>query len=141
MIPVDTYGSEDDYNHLKYILKKVLYGRIIFVVNMMDTYDPEDDSVDGILQDIRSHLSEIGFENPMVCPISAKAGLLIKKMVQNTAMTENERERAEDFMKLFSKAEYDFGKYYPLVTNEGGDYNRALLSTGLPGLEQVLFGL
>ena len=56
-------------------------------------------------------------------------------------MTENERERAEDFMKLFSKAEYDFGKYYPLVTNEGGDYNRALLSTGLPGLEQVLFGL
>ncbi len=141
VIPVDTYGSEDDYNHLKYILKKVLYGRIIFVVNMMDTYDPEDDSVDGILQDIRSHLSEIGFENPMVCPISAKAGLLIKKMVQNTAMTENERERAEDFMKLFSKAEYDFGKYYPLVTNEGGDYNRALLSTGLPGLEQVLFGL
>ena len=79
VIPVETYGSEDDYNHLKYVLKKVSYGRIIFVVNMMDTYDPEDDSVEDILQNIRAHLSEIGFENPMVCPVSAKAGLLIKK--------------------------------------------------------------
>lgn len=141
VIPVETYGSEDDYKHLKYILKKVLYEQIIFVVNMMDTYDPEDDSVEDILQDIRDHLSEIGFENPMVCPISAKAGLLIKKMVQNTAMTDNERKSAENFIKLFSKSEYDFGKYYPLVKNEGDCHNRALLSTGLPGLEQVIFGL
>lgn len=141
VIPVDTYGSEDDYNHLKYVLKKVLYERIIFVVNMMDTYDPEDDSVEDILQNIRDHLSEIGFENPMVCPISAKAGLLIKKMVQNTAMTDNERESAENFIKLFSEPEYDFGKYYPPVKNEDDYHNRAFLSTGLPGLEQVIFDL
>lgn len=141
VIPVETYGSEDDYDHLKYVLKRVLYEQIIFVVNMMDTYDPEDDSVEDILQNIRDHLLEIGFENPMVCPISAKAGLLIKKMVQNTAMTDNERESAENFIKLFSKPEYDFGKYYPLVKNEGDYYNRALLSTGLPGLEQVVFSL
>lgn len=141
VIPVETYGSEDDYNHMKYILKNVSYERIIFVVNMMDTYDPEDDSVEDILLNIRDHLSEIGFENPMVCPISAKAGLLIKKSVQNTAMTANERESAENFIKLFSKPEYDFGKYYPPVKNEGYYHNKALLSTGLPGLEQVIFSL
>lgn len=141
VIPVETYGSEDDYNHLKYVLKKVSYGRIIFVVNMMDTYDPEDDSVEDILQNIREHLLEIGFDNPMVCPVSAKAGLLIKKVVQKTAMTENERDSAENFIKLFSKPEYDFGKYYPPAEKEGDYYNRALLSTGLPGLEQVIFSL
>ncbi|MBD5472518.1 MAG: hypothetical protein HDR20_06370 [Lachnospiraceae bacterium] len=141
VIPVETYGSEDDYNHLKYVLKKVLYERIIFVVNMMDTYDPEDDSVEDILQNIRDHLLEIGFENPIVCPVSAKAGLLIKKMVRNTAMTDNERESAENFIKLFSKPEYNLGKYYPLVKNEGDYHSRALLSTGIPGLEQVVFGL
>lgn len=141
VVPLETYGSEDDYDHLKYVLKKVSYERILFVVNMMDTYDPEDDSVVDILQNIRDHLSEIGFENPMVCPVSAKAGLLIKKMVQNTEMTDNERKSAEDFIKLFSKPEYDFGKYYPPVKNEGDYSNRALLSTGLPGLEQVIFGL
>ena len=68
---------------MKYVLKKVSYGRIIFLFNMMDTYDPEYDSVEDILQNIRAHLSEIGFENPMVCPVSAKAGLLIKKIVLN----------------------------------------------------------
>jgi len=141
VIPVETYGSEDDYNHLKYVLKKVSYQRIIFVVNMMDAYDPEDDSVEDILQNIKEHLSEIGFENPMVYPISAKAGLLIKKMVQNTAMTDNERESAENFIKLFSKPEYDFGKYYPPVKNEGDNRDKAFLSTGLPGLEQIIFSL
>ena len=141
VIPVETYGSEDDYNHLKYVLKKVSYGRIVFVVNMMDTYDPEDDSVEDILQNIRVHLSEIGFENPMVCPVSAKAGLLIKKMVRNIEMTDNERKSAENFIKLFSKPEYDFGKYYPLVKNEDDYLNRALLNTGILGLEQVVFGL
>ena len=141
VIPVETYGSEDDYNHLKYVLKKVSYGRIIFVVNMMDTYDPEDDSVEDILQNIRDHLLEIGFENPMVCPVSAKAGLLIKKMVLNIEMTDNERESAENFIKLFSKPEYDFGKYYPPVKNEEDYHNRALLNTGILGLEQVVFGL
>lgn len=141
VIPVETYGSEDDYNHLKYVLKRVLYEQIIFVVNMMDIYDPEDDSVEDIIQNIRDHLSEIGFENPMVYPISAKAGLLIKRRLRNTAMTDNERESAENFIKLFSKPEYDFGKYYPSVKNEGDYQINALLSTGLPGLEQVVFGL
>ena len=141
VIPVETYGSEDDYNHLSYVLNKVSYEKIIFVVNMMDTYNPEDDTVEEILQNIKKHLIEIGFENPIICPVSAKAGLQLKKMIKGSSMTDNELESAKNYVKLFSNPEFDFGKYYSYNNYKKDELSKALVSTGLLGLETLIFSI
>lgn len=152
VIPVETYGeSEDDYNHLMYILKKVSYKRIIFVVNMMDTIDSEDDSVEEILNEIKDHLQQIGFQNPIICPVSAKAGLQLKKMIFGAEMTDYEMKSVRNYINFFTKAEYALGGYNLSISeNEREGYNylpkkfddqlwNAFVDTGIPGLEKLLY--
>lgn len=154
VIPVETYGSMDDHEHLTYIHKKISYDKIVFVVNMMDTFDPEDDTVEDMLSDIREHLKEIGFQDPSVFPISAKAGLQLKQLLCGVQLSDNEKESAEFFQRRFSKEDYALGKYYPdidgaekeaMIHRSCENYEdriwSAYINTGLPGLEKILYDL
>lgn len=141
VIPVESYGSEDDYNHLLYILKHVKYRRIIFVVNMIDTCDFEDDSLDEIIIDIKEHLVSIGYENPEVYPISAKAGLLIKRKIQQEAMSSNEEDMVETYIKMFLRNDYSLSNYYAenvRIESYENDIVHSYEETGLPELERLL---
>lgn len=141
VIPVENYGSEDDYNHLKYIKRYVEYSDIIFAVNMIDTCDFEDDSLIQIMEDITEHLKAIGFENPRVYPISAKAGLELKHLSRNYVINENERAGADAFLKKFMKDEYRLIDYYPHNGSEDESSESesiALNNTGLVEFEKVL---
>lgn len=141
VIPVENYGAEDDYNHLKYIKKNVEYSDIIFVVNMIDTCDFEDDSLTQIMEDIKEHLISIGFENPRVYPISAKAGFELKHLSRDYVITENERASAEEFSKKFMKDEYRLLDYYPQIGSRD-EYSKServdLSNTGLIMFEKLL---
>ena len=141
VIPVENYGSEDDYIHLNYIKKNVEYSDIIFVVNMIDTCDFEDDSLPQIMEDIKEHLVSIGFEDPRVYPISAKAGLELKHLSRDYVMTQNERVSAEAFSKKFVKDEYRLIDYYPQLRNgeeTTESERRDLNNTGLIMFEKLL---
>ena len=141
VIPVENYGSEDDYIHLNYIKKNVEYSDIIFVVNMIDTCDFEDDSLPQIMKDIKEHLVSIGFEDPRVYPISAKAGLELKHLSRGYVMTQNERVSAEVFSKKFVKDEYRLIDYYPQLRNgeeTTESERRDLNNTGLMMFEKLL---
>lgn len=143
VIPVESYGSEDDYNHLSYIRKNIYYNKILFVVNMMDSCDFEDDTTEEIIYNIKEHLSEIGFEDPIVCPMSAKAGFLLKKAAAGAELSDNARKACRTFAALFADERLRLEKYYPNVTTPN-DYNvdstiwQAFVSTGLPGFESML---
>ena len=144
VIPVESYGSEDDYVHLSYIKKNISYKRILFVVNMMDSCDFEDDSTEEIICDITDHLSEIGFEKPIVCPMSAKAGLLLKKAVTGAEMSNNDKKACKTFATQFTDENLQLGKYYPelnLIKNNKADdlLWQAFVSTGLPEFEELLY--
>lgn len=152
VIPVETYGSDRDANHLNFIAKKVSYRKIIFVINMMDTIDEEDDSVEDIVADVKNHLEDLGFENPAVYPVSAKAGLQLKQALVGMQLSANEEDSKREYCRLFLKPEYGLAKYYPSISEEEKDfllkkyyrnYNdslwEAFINTGLPGLERVLF--
>ena len=155
VIPVDNYGSEDDYYHLKFIQQKAKYRHIYFVVNMMDTCDLEDDSVQEIVSDIEKHLSDIGFDKPSVFPISAKAGLLLKRALSGEQMHQNDINACQTFVSTFLQPELDLGKYFPdlnEVNLEATSFSmmqeiskerllKAYYSTGLPGLEQFLVNM
>lgn len=155
VIPVENYGSEGDYLHLSYIKKKVQYNNIVFAVNMMDTCDFEDDSVQEIVSDIKEHLIGIGYENPIVCPMSAKAGMLIKQALSGNKLLKNDKNRCETFVNIFTGEDLCLGKYYPSTVelkisntkdlqNVGIDVEKiknAYINTGLPGFEKLLFDM
>lgn len=152
VIPVENYGSDDDYAHLKFVCEKVPYKKILFVINMMDTCDFEDDSVDEIFGNVVEHLKNIGFENPVVCPISAKAGFLFKFALAGGELSKNdEKELTDELYPKFQKPEYDMAKFYDtsdvesivsngyhLSTIEQSKLRIAYSHTGLPGLEAKL---
>lgn len=152
VIPVENYGSENDYAHLQFIKQRVSYGKIIFVVNMMDTCDFEDDSVSEIIDDISTHLTDIGFEEPIVCPVSAKAGLLFKQALTGVDLSENDTKALMAYYNKYACPEYDLRTCYtaqvenPIqvstykythIISEHQLYE-ALMSTGLPQLEQCI---
>lgn len=73
--------SEDEILHLQFVKNNKVDNDIIFVVNKIDDYDPDSTSENYItnLNTIKSVLEKEGFENPKVCPVSAKAGTLYRQ--------------------------------------------------------------
>lgn len=153
VIPVENYGSEDDYMHLSYIKRKVDYNRIVFVVNMMDACDFEDDSVSEIITNISEHLSDIGYEEPIVCPMSAKAGMLIKQVLYGSTLSDNDKKACNTYIDMFQNKELELGALYPPVKKNiskndptwlAPDFEKiwsAYINTGLPGFETLLLSL
>ena len=144
VIQVESYGSEDDYNHLHYIKKNISYRKILFVVNMMDSCDFEDDTTEEIVSNIRNHLSDIGFEDVVVCPMSAKAGVLLKKAVAGVELAGNDKKACQTFVMQFTEENLQLGKYYPSSENKidhkaDASLWQAFVSTGLPGFENLLY--
>lgn len=141
IIPVETYGSTDDYDHLQYIKNNVSYKKILFIINMMDSCDFEDDSVDEIVNDVKEHLSGIGFINPVVCPMSAKSGLLLKRFVLNEHVNDNDFRLCNLLKTKFNDENLQLGVYYPHVDsiqNVDASLSRSYIATGLPGFEKLL---
>ena len=154
VIPVENYGSEDDYIHLSFIRKKVKYKNIVFVVNMMDSCDFEDDSVEEIIDNITKHLIEIGYSEPVVCPLSAKAGLLFKKALSYAELTPNDIRELNAFINKYEDEVYDLSPCYNVTGNDDFcneefpctelNYERLqelYLKTGLPQFESILLNM
>ena len=53
----------------------------------------------------------MGFENPIICPLSAYAAILAKKMLWNEFDDEDEQIEYAINRKRFSDDEYDLSKY------------------------------
>jgi GTPase SAR1 family protein len=154
VIAVENYGATDDHIHLQFIKSQVKYKKILFIINMMDTCDLEDDSVEEIVNNVARYLRQMGFENPMVCPLSAKAGLLLKKLLIGYSMSKNDLSSCDSFISEFCLSEMDLSKYYPVVheaeifsslkiKNQKEHVNliQAYISTGLPGLEKLILSI
>ena len=151
VIPVECYGSDDDYTHLKFICENADYKKIVFVINMMDTCDFEDDSITQIMSDVTAHLKDIGFQEPVVCPISAKAGLLFKQALAGNELSRNDIKELLAFYAKYEDSEYDLSGCYIAPVYPSFHYlgyklsevpydklYQAYLHTGLPQLENIL---
>lgn len=151
VIPVECYGSDDDYTHLKFICENADYKKIVFVINMMDTCDFEDDSITQIMSDVTAHLKDIGFQEPVVCPISAKAGLLFKQALAGNELSRNDIKELLALYAKYEDSEYDLSGCYIAPVYPSFHYlgyklsevpydklYQAYLHTGLPQLENIL---
>lgn len=104
-------GTFDDRKHLSFILENVRNKPIVFVINKLDTFNKYEDDIDEIISSAEKELLDMGFENPIICPLSAYAAILAKKMLQNEFDDEDEQIEYAINRKRFADAEYDLSKY------------------------------
>ena len=129
--------ADADERHLKYIYENCKGKKIIFVINKLDNYRTDEDSIDSTVIHFSEHLKKIGFDNPIVCPVSAYAAVLAKKKMSGIEFNRSEDNWHNMFLDLFKEKEFNMKKYYDYEYGEGcnkEDKEKALLNEcGLVG--------
>lgn len=141
-------GTNDDKNLLGLIAETMKNGgkqskdRFIFVVNKMDAFDSEKESISGVLQRVKSYLVENGISNPQIYPVSANLTRLIRK----SSDTQSKKERS-DYKAMADCFEeepsLDMLQYMPITSRvrkslKEKKYSPLLLSSGLPAVETMI---
>lgn len=135
------FCSDDDIKHLKYV-KDNYDGKILFLVNKLDDYQTGVDSVNGTLEAIKKDLEKIGFENPIIYPLSAYAGYLGKMALYKESLSEDEQDFIELLKKSLKRDEFSYEKYYPVdvkVRCSDKETGELLLHSGILSLEKILY--
>ncbi|MCL2299588.1 MAG: dynamin family protein [Firmicutes bacterium] len=131
-------GVDATASHLKYV-KEHLRGRsIIFALNKIDKYNPAVDSVERSISSLSRELEDLGFRDPVICPLSAITGLWCKLAATHRRMTSYETRRLEDMRDLFEneiilKDAYE--PYFPYKPRKNAKHKNLLYQCGLTGLE------
>lgn len=134
-------GSEDDMKHLKFV-KKNFKGNIVFLVNRLDRYKKDVDSIKNTLMRIKEDLERIGFSEPVVYPISAYAGYLGKMVLYGETLNEDELDDFEFVKRKLKKEEFSYEQYYPVMVDRhdvSDEIGELLLHSGILSLERILY--
>ena len=138
----ENIGTDDDRRHLEFVAENY-HGKIVFVINKLDMYRKED-SVPQTIETVYKDLKSIGFDNPIICPVSAYAGYLAKMDMFHEELNDDERDELERLYRKLSKDEYKFNTYYPeeyQINDDFDDKNgQLLLHSGVLSLEKILYG-
>ena len=148
-------GIEDDLELLQIVRKKIEINpalKILFVVNKIDLLDEKYDSLEICVKEAKEYISDCGFKNIHLIPVSASAALVLKKVLNQEKLTRKERidftryydiyESKDYNMKKFSITE-DFQNQYEDIEVAGmkirvGDLNQAIENTGIKLIEEYI---
>ena len=148
---------DDDNNLLSYVAESMKVGgkqsrdRFIFVVNKLDTFNMNEDSVVATLNKVRDYLSDNGIENPNIYPTSALTALNIRTILPKNLGNDDDDtyETNGKVRKLNKNEEMHFEKYAPLpasvkmkISNrlhETDNKNeQALIHSGIVSIEEAI---
>ena len=82
-------STNDDADLLQYVSKQIREGgkqmrdRFLFVVNKMDQFNPEEESIEKAVQSARNYLARYGIQDPQLFPCSAFVALNIRTYFKN----------------------------------------------------------
>lgn len=153
--------TAQDY-HLKRIAKSMSVDgkqsreRFLFVINKLDDYNEEDDSVaSDVIKNVTEYLEEMGIKEPNIFPAAALPALLVRRYKKSHDDDEKRRilrdlnPRAE---KLVDEQQLHLEQYPKLVGNsqikidrelqeaiEANDiFGQALIHSGIRGIEETI---
>ncbi|WP_195927226.1 dynamin family protein [Turicibacter sanguinis] len=135
-------GTDEEIKYLKWISENVSMDKIIFVLNKLDDFKSTEDDIEASIKGVRNDLLNLGYENPIICPLSAYFALLIKLKHEGGKLTEDEEDEYVLYTKKFSRPFYNLLKYYEGIEGDINDDEMISMSKkcGLYGLENMLFG-
>lgn len=102
------FGTNDEHNLLKF-LKANVKKPILFVLNQLDVFDPEEDSINKMLNEYKSDLKKFGFRDPEIIPVSAYASFLFR--LDSSYLTKTEAVKQKNMIELFKDDYYNLPKY------------------------------
>lgn len=118
-------GTTDEKRLLEQIRESIAERKdnvpVLFVLNKADQIDPEKENLSEMIERYYKYISDLGFENKAVLPLSSKAARLFKMAVKNKAAEFTRREEF-DLATCYS----DFSEYLDFSggvknTSSGGD--------------------
>ena len=126
----------DDLNLLSHVAESMKVGgkqsrdRFIFVVNKLDDFKQDEDSVESAINKVREYLSDNGIENPNIYPASALTALNIRTIL---AESDNDAKykvyETKGKVMLFNEfTEMHFEKYAPLTPSVRGEIESMLVN-------------
>lgn len=135
-------GTDAEKKHLQWVAKNLQKDKVIFVLNKLDDYHDFSDSIEESVHEFKEDLQKIGFENPVICPISAYFSYLLKMSITGQALSEDEKDEYDLYAKKFKRSTYDLSHYYEGVKCLSTDSEEIALSkrVGLYGLEKIIYG-
>lgn len=125
--------SDDDNNLLDYVAESMKVGgkqskeRFMFVVNKLDNFRDEEDSVESALEHVREYLRHKGIINPNIYPTSALTALDIRMLLNEEQLNDRAIKLTEINIEDFnSNEEWHFEKYAPLPPSVRENINEML---------------
>lgn len=136
-------GTNDEDEHLDYV--KGIVGRttILFVINKIDAFNVEEEDLEAAIQRQTVYLKNKGFKNPVVCPVSARAGYLSKKAAEGTLSRAESRE-LYNFVDKFDKMNLSsyYEKNFKIKIKDSVEEELQLQKTsGLSYIEKLIISL
>lgn len=134
-------GTNDEEAHLEYVKKHIGDKPIMFVMNKVDAFNEDEEDIESIALKQINRLEAKGFQKPLVCPVSARAGFLAKK-AKAEELGRTERRELNNMVDKFEQmniVDY-YTKYYPdLVISDSEDEDKQLLKTcGISYVETII---
>lgn len=135
-------GTSDEWAHLQWLSQNVPAGKMVFVVNMLDLFDTEDDDFNESLGDVRNHLKHLGYVSPIICPLSAKCAYYSKMMQYEKCLSKREEMDYHDMVRKFSYDDYNLSQYYDEPKDGFGICDAEIIrqKCGFDGFEKCLLG-
>lgn len=131
-------GTNDDISHLQFIKNNVPGEKIIFVINKVDQYRNNHDSVEQSVDNVKIQLENLGFVNPVIQPISAYTGYLLKLNNSNQLLNDEEKDELELLTRKFKRTNFDLTKYnFPFIAANDENQEK-LYRCGLYNLELLI---
>lgn len=88
----------DDVAYLEFIKKNIKQKRVIFLVNKLDEFDSQTESISKFKDNLKNYLSDIGFNDPIIFGVSAYRALLIKKLISQEQLSKKEKRELLNFL-------------------------------------------
>lgn len=151
-------GTNDDAQLLRLVADTMSKGgkqskdRFLFVVNKMDEFDPEKgENIEEALNRVKSYLEENGIHDPNLFPVSARMAYLLRKQGELTRAERGDKRTISEL--LLEEPSMAFPQYMSVSASvksamqKKAEHDealqdktmwRALLNSGLPGVEAVI---
>ncbi|GIP45120.1 hypothetical protein J45TS6_35790 [Paenibacillus sp. J45TS6] len=151
-------STDDDNNLLSTVAEQMKSGgkqskdRFIFAVNKIDLFDPERETIEDTLKEVRDYLQDNGIINPNIFPVSAETAKLIRMEQNGDTLTRKQQQtlNAHDF--FIEEPQMHLVKYAPLsntkkrkllsqiehAQSENDTYAEALIHSGIPSIEEAI---
>lgn len=134
-------ATQDEDEHLNFVKKTVGTTPVIFVLNKVDELDPEEEDLVRTLCAMREYLEEKGFPQPLICPVSARAGWMAKNMEKGSLSRRETMwlETTEDLLEELDIPGY-YKKAFPRLPKSrcSSEQERLLRASGIVYIEEII---